>query len=114
MAAWLAENSRNSQIYFVADESVVRIDDAKLIELVKQIHSMADPLFGDQGWNLEKFPTDSKWFVKHYLKKMKKGGEFVPNGIWIHPDLDVIKDKINMILQGRKRSLTQQMQAVQL
>lgn len=114
MAAWLAENSSNPQIYFIADESVVKIDDAKLIQLVKQIHIMADPLSGGQGWNLETFPTDSKWFVKHYLKKIKKGGEFITNGIWIHPDLDVIKIKINMILQGKKRSLTQQIPAVQL
>lgn len=112
MAAWLAENTANHQIYFVADESAIKIDDATLIQLVKQIHQIADPLSGGSDWSLEKFPTDEKWFVKHYLEKIKKEGQYIPGKIWIHPDLEILKRKIAEAFLGKRLKITQTMPAI--
>ena len=109
MGVWVVKSSDENQIYLTVDESLVKISEEKLLELARDIDTMAMPSTPGKDVNLFRIGSENPSSIEWVLNKGQAKGQYVPGQIWIHPDLLVIKSRILAVLQGTKRKVTQQM-----
>ena len=112
MAVIVAKGPNDNQVYFTIDQSLVKVPETKVLELIRDIDKMALPTGDNSQGSLYIIGSDDPEVVQDIINKGKAKGRYITGKIWVHPDLTVIRTKIIAVLNGEKERLTDKIQII--